>query len=202
MAGNHKDNKKSLLLKSTSDLVERKSVRATFRLSPEFIEALSILSSQLGLKQKSLFDHLLQDTDSLLAIARSNPKENIEKRSRIQKTFVISKKSLSSLEQILDEVEASRDDLVEYAIQRLSPILLKEREQQKKRENAFSKIATHFEHSVELLSEIEKTVGENDPLYQSLTAVIGAYRNAFENMLDLVEQGKRISAMRMEKFQL
>jgi len=110
---------RSLLLKDASELMEQKSVRATFRISPEFIEALSILSGRLGLKQKSLFDYLLEDSDSLIAIARSNPRKNIEKKSRIQKTFVISKKSLSSLEKLLSAVEASRDDLVEYAIQRL-----------------------------------------------------------------------------------
>jgi len=63
---------RSLLLKDASELMEQKSVRATFRISPEFIEALSILSGRLGLKQKSLFDYLLEDSDSLIAIARSN----------------------------------------------------------------------------------------------------------------------------------
>jgi len=173
---------RSLLLKDASELMEQKSVRATFRISPEFIEALSILSGRLGLKQKSLFDYLLEDSDSLIAIARSNPRKNIEKKSRIQKTFVISKKSLSSLEKLLSAVEASRDDLVEYAIQRLLPILLKERNQQKKRETVLSEIAQHFEHSIELMRKIEKSVGKDDPLYEYYLAIIEAYRDAFDKM--------------------
>jgi len=36
------------------DLLGKKSVRATFKLRPEAIEMLSILSAQLGIKQKSL----------------------------------------------------------------------------------------------------------------------------------------------------
>ncbi|HDI58762.1 MAG TPA: hypothetical protein ENF48_00140 [Desulfobacteraceae bacterium] len=192
----------SLLLRNASDLMKHKSVRATFQISPESIEALSFLSTQLGLKQKSLFDHLLEDTDSLLAIARSNPKRNIDKKSRIQKTFVISQKSLSSLEKILSEVDASRDDLVEFAIRRLLPILAKERNQQKKRENTLAKIEKHFEHSIELLVEIEKTVGKNDPLYDFYAAVIKTYRNAFDKMEDLVEKGKRISKLELSKFEL
>jgi hypothetical protein len=192
---------RSLLLKDASELMEHKSVRATFRISPEFIEALSILSSRLGLKQKSLFDYLLEDSDALMAIARSNPQENVEKKSRIQKTFVISKKSLSSLEKLLNEVEASRDDLVEYAIQRLLPILLKERDQQKKRELALSQIAQHFEHSVELMNKIEKSVGKDDPLYENYSAVIDAYRHTFDKMEDLVQQGKRIFNLQMKKFE-
>ena len=204
MAGNDKKARlgSSLLLRNASDLMERQSVRATFRLSSEFIEALSILSNQLGLKQKSLFDHLLEDTASLLEIARSNPKENAEKKNRVQKTFVISKKSLSSLDNVLKEVEASRDDLVEFAIQRLSPILLEERKQQIKREDALSKIEAHFDQSIELLSEIEKAVGKNDPLCKIFATVIGTYQNAFGNMENLVETGKRISKLQMERFQL
>ncbi len=193
---------RSLLLKDASELMEQKSVRATFRISPEFIEALSILSGRLGLKQKSLFDYLLEDSDSLIAIARSNPRKNVEKKSRIQKTFVISKKSLSSLENLLSKVGASRDDLVEYAIQRLLPILLKERSQQKNREMALAQIAQHFEQSQELMHEIAKSIGKDDPLYEYFWEVIEVYRNAFDKMENLVQQGKRISKLRMEKFEL
>jgi hypothetical protein len=195
-------NKSSLLLKNASDLMKHKSIRATFRISPEFIEALSFLSAQLGLKQKSLFDHLLEDTDSLLAIVHSNPQKNIENKRRIQKTFVLSQKSLSSLDNVLNQVEASRDDLVEFAIRRLLPILTKERDLQRKRENALSKIAEHFEHSNQLLAEIEKMMGKNDPLCKSYAAVIEAYRKAFDSMEDLVEKGKRISKLELSKFEL
>jgi len=149
-----------------------------------------------------LFDYLLEDSDSLIAIARSNPRENVEKKSRIQKTFVISKKSLSSLENLLSKVEASRDDLVEYAIQRLLPILLKERSQHKNREMALSQIAQHFEQSQELMHEIAKSIGKDDPLYEYFWEVIETYRDAFEKMENLVQQGKRISKLRMEKFEL
>ena len=42
---------------TTLDLRGRQSVRATFRLSEACIDAISILSAQLGIKQKSVFDH-------------------------------------------------------------------------------------------------------------------------------------------------
>ena len=42
----------------TSDLRGRQSVRATFKLSEGCIEAISIVAAHLGIKQKSLFDHL------------------------------------------------------------------------------------------------------------------------------------------------
>ena len=55
---------------STLDLRGRQSVRATFRLSEECISAISILSTQLGIKQKSVFDHLMEDAQVLKNVAR------------------------------------------------------------------------------------------------------------------------------------
>lgn len=198
---NRADDRNSLLLSNVSDLMGHQSVRATFRLQTEFIEVLTIVSSQLGLKQKSLFDHLLEDTESLMAIALSKPHQNVEKKGRIRKTYVISKKSLSSLEKASKEVDASRDDLVEYAIQRLLPILWKERTQQKKREDTLCKIAAFFDQSHELLKEIEKSVGKDDPLHKFFAAAVGTCRSALKDMEKLVKKGKRISNLQMEKFQ-
>jgi endonuclease/exonuclease/phosphatase family metal-dependent hydrolase len=48
-----------LPLPSSSDLRGRQSVRATFKLSVRAIDALSIVAAHLGIKQKSLFDHLI-----------------------------------------------------------------------------------------------------------------------------------------------
>ena len=67
-----KQKKKDLFLSKTltSELKERQSVRATFRLSEGCIEAISIVATQMGIKQKSLFDHLAGVMDSLKSIAR------------------------------------------------------------------------------------------------------------------------------------
>jgi hypothetical protein len=189
-----------LMLNNASELMDRQSVRATFRLSTEFIQALSILSTHFGIKQKSLFDYLLEDTESLLSLARLKQPLPAERKKRIQKTFVISRKSLMSLDALSKELAVSRDDLVEYAIQRLLPILLKEREQQKHREEALFKIEARFGLSAEFLREIEHMVGKEDPIYTFLEAVIGSYRNAFTDMEDVIEKGKKISKLSLEKF--
>jgi hypothetical protein len=189
-----------LMLNNASELMDRQSVRATFRLSAEFIQALSILSTHFGIKQKSLFDYLLEDTESLLSLARLKRPPPVERKNRIQKTFVISRKSLMSLDALSKELAVSRDDLVEYAIQRLLPILLKEREQQKHREDALFKIKARFSQSAEFLSEIEQMVGKKDPIYTFLEAVVGSYRNAFTDMEDVIEKGKKITKLSLEKF--
>jgi hypothetical protein len=192
--------KDPLMLNDASELMDRQSVRATFRLSVEFIQALSILSTHFGIKQKSLFDYLLEDTESLLSLARLKRPPPVERKNRIQKTFVISRKSLMSLDALSKELNVSRDNLVEFAIQRLLPILLKEREQQKHREDALFKIKARFGQYSEFLSEIEHMVGKEDPIYTFLEAVVGSYRNAFTDMEDVIEKGKKITKLPLEKF--
>ena len=50
----------------TSTILKKKqSVRATFRLPDEIINLLSVVASQLGLKQKSLLDQLVEDKELL-----------------------------------------------------------------------------------------------------------------------------------------
>ena len=112
----------------TSDLRGRQSVRATFKLSEGCIEALSIVATHLGIKQKSLFDHLVEDARTLKSIAREIQNIKITKRDRIQKTFVLSRRSLLSLENVSKNFNAPRDALVELSVQRLFPIIAKERE--------------------------------------------------------------------------
>ena len=71
----------------TQDLRGRQSVRATFKLSSRAIDALSILAVHLGIKQKSLFDHLIEDVPSLNAIAREIETGEFRTLARVQKTF-------------------------------------------------------------------------------------------------------------------
>ena len=48
----------SFFLESSSGLRGRQSVRATFRLSEACIDAISIVATHLGIKQKSIFEWL------------------------------------------------------------------------------------------------------------------------------------------------
>ena len=152
MENNSKKSKTEFILPQTSaaDLIGKQSVRATFRLSSECINAISILSAQLGIKQKSLFDHLMEDADSLASIAREAESAISNREDRTQKTFVISRKSLSLLDKISNQFNSSRDDLVEYSVRRLLPIIAKERKKQNKRERLSLKIAEHLSDGIAL----------------------------------------------------
>jgi hypothetical protein len=182
-----------LQLTGIADLLGKKSVRATFKLDPTAIKLLSILASQLGIKQKSLFDYLMEDEDAMHAIAASLPPDAGEKKQRIKKTFVVSQRSLAVLDAVTRHAHASRDALIERAIQRLLPVLEKERIRQRKRASALAKIADHFEQGHALGNEVKKMVGKEDTLYQSFVTVIAAYRKAVAEMEKLVDKGRRLS---------
>jgi len=181
---------------STLDLRGRQSVRATFRLSEACIEAISILSAQLGIKQKSVFDHLMEDAQVLKNMARELAKAEFNPRGRIQKTFVISRRSLSSLDMISSQHDTPRDALVEYSVRRLLPLIANERKKHEIRKELLAEMSDHFAEGKKLLSKAIEMVGTDDPIADKLSTTISAYKNALDDITSFIERGKII-----EKFQ-
>lgn len=192
----------SLLLSDTLNLKERQSGRSTFRLAAEYIDALKMLSTQLGIKQKSLFDYLMEDDKTLRTIAGKAQSEPLNRKNRIQKTFVVSKRSLYALDRISKQFDVSRDDIVAYSIQRLLPILKKEQKKQIHREAALTIIAEHFQQISEILDHMKHTLEKDDPVFQSMQTIVSEYQNAFSKIENLVEKGKGIGDVLLEKFKL
>jgi len=177
---------------STADLRGRQSVRATFRLTEGCIDAISIVAAHLGIKQKSLFDHLVEDTGSLKSIAREIQRVKLSKHGRIQKTFVISRRSLSSLDNVSKNFDTPRDALVEFSVQRLLPVIARERAKHDKRKEMLVEIATHFKKGVKLLGKIEDLLGVDDPLHSKFESVMAIYENAYSNIESFIDRGKII----------
>ena len=175
-----------------ADLKGRQSVRATFKLTNDCIEAISIVAGQLGIKQKSLFDHLFQDTDTLSAIARKFSNARLETVNRIQKTYVLSRNALLSLEDIASNFNAPRDVLIEFSVQRLLPIIASERRQHEKRKALFEKVRRHLEDGRRLLKETYSELGEEDLMTDRISAVMANYESAYKQMAALMERGKTI----------
>ena len=184
------DKKLSLTNPSTLDLRGRQSVRATFRLSEDCIGAISVLSAQLGIKQKSVFDHLMEDAQVLKDMARELSKTEMERHKRIPKTFVISRRSLSFLDKISSEYETPRDALVEYSVRRLLPIIEKERKKHEARKKILIEITHHFANGEELLSKANTRLDDDDPVVIKLGAVISAYQHAIDEIANFVAKGK------------
>jgi len=195
---NQKDIDISLPRPTTLDLRGRQSVRATFRLSEACIDAISILSAQLGIKQKSIFDHLMENAQVLKNMARELENTEFDRHERIQKTFVISRRSLSFLDMISSEHNAPRDALVEYSVRRLLPIIAKERIKHEKRKDLLAEISNHFAKGERLLAKADEMLGSDDPIVHKLQTAMSVYKNAFGDIANFIERGKMIEKFRAE----
>jgi len=153
---------------------------------------MSIVAVHLGIKQKSLFDHLIEDAQSLKLIAREIESERFSSLRRIQKTFVISRKTLSSLDETSRRFNAPRDALVEYSIQRLMPVITRERERHRKRKEILSEMNDYMEKGLEILQKSRMLLGEEDPVSVRLASVLKALVNAQSNVKTFVEKGEII----------
>lgn len=185
-------NNMSLPHPSAFDLRGRQSVRATFRLSPQAIEALSIVAAHLGIKQKSIFDHLIEDAASLMQIAREIDSNLLKDQERVQKTFVISRKTLISLEKIATKFGASRDALVELSIQRLLPVISRERQKHEMRKRILNDIRNFLDKGMELLAEFEAALGNEDPTTVRFKGAINAVAAAQNEINGFVNKGEMI----------
>jgi hypothetical protein len=182
----------TLPLPSSADLRGRQSVRATFKISARAIDVLSIVATHLGIKQKSLFDHLIEDVKSLNVIANEIEDEAFGALERIQKTFVVSRRTLSCLEETSRQFNAPRDALVEYSIQRLLPVIAKERERHSKRKEVLNDINAHLEQGLKILQKARSLLGEEDPVYTRFESAMHGLVNAQAHIEDYVKRGSVI----------
>jgi len=177
---------------STLELRGKQSVRATFKLSPRAIETISIVAVQLGIKQKSLFDHLMEDSGSLGIIAREIRSSHFSRRESVQKTYVLSRRTLRLLEQAAAEYGAPRDALVEFSIKRLLPIIAEEQEKHRNRKQILEKMRAQLRAGLKLLQESEAVLGEEDLVTGRLATAIASFDNAFRHIEAFVERGSVI----------
>ncbi len=177
---------------SSRDLRGRQSVRATFKLTARAIETMSAVSIHLGIKQKSLFDHLVDDIKALEVIAREVQTTKFDEPSRVQKTFVLSRRTLNSLELASVNFQTPRDALVEYSIQRLMPVITKEKEKHQKRKALLSRINGFLENGEQIMREAREWLGEEDPVFDELARAMTVLLNARDDIAAFIDKGKII----------
>lgn len=189
---NNFQNEGDLPQPSSRDLRGRQSVRATFKLSSKAIETMSAVSIHLGIKQKSIFDHLVEDIRALEMIAREVQDERPDLPSRVQKTFVLSRRSLDCLERAARNYRASRDALVEYSIQRLMPVIKKEKEKHRLRKDLLERINLFLATGQQILEEGRETLGEEDPVFDEFEKAMANLMSARVMITDFIDKGKII----------
>jgi hypothetical protein len=177
---------------SSRDLRGRQSVRATFKLTSRAIETMSAVSIHLGIKQKSIFDHLVEDLKALELIARDVQDERVEMPSRVQKTFVLSRRTLDCLEQAARNHQASRDALVEYSIQRLMPVIKREKEKHRIRKQLVKRINVFVAAGEKILEEGRKELGDEDPVFDEFARAMHNLMTTQKNITDFINKGRII----------
>jgi len=182
---------------TATGLKGKQSVRATFRLPDHIIKLLGIVASQLGLKQKSLFDQLVEDEEVLIKVAEgASGKVSAAEECR-QKTYVLSRRSLDVLDNVARQQNIPRDVLVEVSIKRLLPVMNNEQERHRKRKLIYGEIRTFLDQGKKILQKSSRLLGEEDHAYDLLKKIVDVCE---ENVLELeriVEKGRP-----MENFEL
>ena len=175
----------------------RQSVRATFRLPPPIIELLSIAANQLGIKQKSLFDQLVEDREVLeqVAAGAAGWRRSVADQ-RQQKTFVVSRDALISLEFVAKTHGIPRDLLVEISINRLLPVISSEQEKQAKRKVILAELEEFLQLGEAVLARAGEMLGADDPAFRQLSLALGQGGRAVEELRGRVEKGRA-----MERYQ-
>ena len=178
----------------------RQSVRTTFRLPVHLIELLGVVAGLFGVKQKSLFDQLVEDSEVLLGVAGCVAEYSSDAGERRSKTYVLSKRSLSVLEKIAAERCISRDTLVEISIRRLLPVLLSEQEKHGKRVKILSAMEQYLRRGQQLLAETEELLGKNDPVYEMVARMVLQEEEKVRVLRDMVAKGKALEKVAQERF--
>jgi hypothetical protein len=184
----------SLPRPSSSDLRGKQSVRATFRLTSRAIDAISVVAVHLGIKQKSLFEHLIDDAQTLSQIARQIQERSFQPRERVQKTYVLSRRTLNMLQEACDAFDAPRDALVEYSILRLMPVIEEERKKHHQRKTMLEDISDHVRQGEAVLAKIKATLGDDDAVYHGYRQALRSLKQAEQEIADYIEKGKIIEA--------
>ena len=171
-------------------------MRTTFKLTPRCIDALSVLATQMGIKQKSLFDHLIDDTQALLSIARGFNDEESIRSGRVPKTYVISRKTLEALEQISKKYQAPRDVLVEFSIERIMPLIQEEKKKHDKRKKLLDGLTALEKNSRELLEEARQTLERDDPVLDRIYQMYRSIKLGCDEIDTVIEKGQRLESFR------
>ena len=177
---------------TTFALRGKQSVRATFKLSERAIESLSLVALHLGIKQKSLFDHLMDNGAELGNIAENIEIKKFNKIERIQKTFVLSRRTLDILSIISKNYNTPRDALVEYSIQRLEDVIRAEKKRHETRKLLFDEVAGYWEKGKNILKKSRDILGPDDSFCINIEKSVIACSKAKAELALFIEKSRVI----------
>ena len=173
---------------TVDDLTGKQSVRATFKLPQQVIDLLTVIAGQLGIKQKSLFDQLVENASIMEKVTRE-AHDYSTGEERHQKTFVISRSTLLLLNQISKKQKIPRDILVEVYIKQLLPVIKTELEKHQQRKELLKEMRKYQDQGKKLLKAAEGLLGKDDMLYKKIKSQIKIANKNVATAEDLINKG-------------
>ena len=172
------------------DLRGKQSVRATFKLSQKAIDSIGLVAIHMGIKQKSLFDHIIEDMAALSDIAKTIRIRQFKKIPRRQKTFVLSRKTIDVLSTISETYGMPRDALVEYSVKKLESVILAEKLRHKERKKLHRQMADHFMAGEVLYKAATQILGVDDPFCRRFEKTVAMARKTSQEVNEFLEKSK------------
>jgi hypothetical protein len=111
---------------------------------------------------------------------------------RIAKTYVVSRKTLENLERVSAQYDTPRDVLVEYSIERILPLLAREKQKHAKRKVLLAGLREYFLRGSKLLAQAESSLGADDPVFQEIYHMMRGVKQCCQGLENSVEKGKKI----------
>ena len=173
---------------SMFDLRGKQSVRATFKLSQKAIDAIGLVAIHMGIKQKSLFDHIIEDHRALDELAQTIRIRQFKKIERKQKTFVLSRKTIEALSAISEAYDMPRDALVEYSIKKLESVIQTEKIRHSERKKLAVKMSDRFDAVKTLYLETAKRLGPDDPFCLQMQKAVLALEKTRQDVDEFLEK--------------
>ena len=177
---------------TTLALKGKQSVRTSFKLSEGCIHAINIVATQLGIKHRSLFDYMVEDTRSLEALAKEIVEKESNENKGFQKSFIVSRETLLVIDSLCKKLKVSRNTLIELSVRRLLPIIEKEMKNHLKREEMFELVDKHYQESRKVLNLIKKGVGTEDPAYKTYQTTVAACKQVRKQYKEIISKSKVI----------
>lgn len=169
------------------ELKKRQSVRTTFKLPAKSIHLLKISAKQLGIKQKTLLDQLIEDETILNILAKEAQTHCRSDDDYRPKTLVLSRKALDLIDVMLDRYNIARDILVELSIARLASYIETLSENHAQKRSMLNEI-DKYQKLIEDVSRKAKGIfQQEDPFRIRLEKLAQTNQKAVEEIRKLVK---------------
>jgi len=112
--------------------------------------------------------------------------------NRVPKTYVISRRTLESLEQISRHYQTPRDILVEFSIERIMPLIQEERAKHENRKQLLSRLEKLMTEGHSLMEAADAKLDRDDPVFEKILQMYRSIHQGRSDINAIVEKGRKL----------